>query len=700
MPQNLASFFAPQGVALIGASPRRDKISYGVLRNLLQHGYQGYVYPVNPRYQDIDGLTCYPDIAGVPDPVDLAVTILPAKLTPGILEACGQRGLKGVVIVSGGFKETGPDGATIEAECLTIAKKYNLRLIGPNCVGTMDSHTGLNTTFIEGMPEPGHIAFLSQSGGVCAGIIDYIKGQHIGFSRFVSLGNEADITETDMIEYLADDLNTRVIAVYVEGITHGARFMQVARRVTRHKPIVLLKGGRTEAGTRAVSSHTGSIAGSEAAYDAAFHQSGIIEVDSIHALFDVSVALAYQPLPAGNRVLVLSNSGGPAALAADNLASRGMMLPQLTPATADILKTRLDPVAQIDNPTDMLGGAGPDEYAFVIPHLLADPNVDAVLVTTVPHILLKGEDVATKVCQVAARATKPVIACFVGDQSVAEARQILHQHHLPMYTFPETASHALQAMWQYAQWRQHPLLEASVQIDTNPQKVKQILSKTNGNQTLGEADTRPMFAAYHIPVIAGHVAHTPAEAAKIADNLGYPVVLKIISPDILHKSDAGGILLNLNHAAAVTTAYQNLLQNVKTIHPSARLEGVLVEAMAPPGTEVIVGMRRDPQFGPLMMFGLGGIYVELLSDVSFRVAPISREEALAMVRETKAGQLLAGQRGQQPADINAVADCIMHLSQLALDFPQIQEVEVNPLLVLPQGQGAIALDGRAILAKN
>jgi acetyltransferase len=462
----------------------------------------------------------------------------------------------------------------------------------------------------------------------------------------------------------------------------------------------LLKGGRTKAGTRAVSSHTGSIAGSEAAYDAAFHQSGVIEVDSIHALFDVSVALACQPLPAGNRVLVLSNSGGPAALAADNLDSHGLVLPQLTGATIDTLQSKLDPTIQIDNPLDMLGGAGPDEYDFVIPQVLADPNVDAVLVIAVPHLLMKATDVAAAICRVAANNTKPIVTCFVGDQSVTEARQLLHQNRIPMYNFPETASHALQAMWHYAQWRQHPLIDASTQIDTNPQEVKQILAKTNGDKSLGEAATRPMLAAYRIPVIAGNVAHTATEAVKIANEMGYPVALKIISPDILHKSDAGGILLNLNNADAVAAAFQSLLQNVKIARPSARLEGVLVEAMAPAGTEVIVGMRRDPQFGPLMMFGLGGIYVELLSDVSFRVAPLSREEALAMVHETKAGQLLAGQRGRQPADINAVADCIVHLSQLALDFPQIQEVEVNPLLVLPQGQGAIALDGRAILSKN
>jgi acetyltransferase len=322
------------------------------------------------------------------------------------------------------------------------------------------------------------------------------------------------------------------------------------------------------------------------------------------------------------------------------------------------------------------------------------------MVIAVPHLLMKAADVAAAICRVVASSTKPIVTCFVGDQSVVEARQILHKNNIPMYNFPETAGHALQAMWHYAQWRQHPLIEVSTQLDTNPQEVKQILAKTNGDKALGEVDTRPMLAAYRIPVIAGHVAHTPREAAKIANEIGYPVALKIISPDILHKSDAGGILLNLNNADAVAAACQSLLQHVKTAQPSARLEGVLVEAMAPAGTEVIVGMRRDPQFGPLMMFGLGGIYVELLSDVSFRVAPLSREEALAMVRETKAGQLLAGQRGRQAADINAVADCIVHLSQLALDFPQIQEVEVNPLLVLPQGQGAIALDGRAVLSKN
>ncbi len=700
MIQNLTSFFAPQGVALIGASAQPDKLSYGVLRNLRQYGYQGRVYPVNPRYKSIDDLICYPDISDVPDPVDLAVILLPAQLIPQIIDSCGRRGLKGIIIISGGFKEMGTAGAVLEAECVAIAQQYQMRLLGPNCVGTMDSHTGLNTTFIEGMPEPGHIAFLSQSGGVCAGIIDYIRGQQIGFSRFVSLGNEADIDETDMIELLADDVNTRVIVLYVEGIANGPRFMEVARRVTPKKPIVLLKGGRTEAGTRAVSSHTGSIAGTEAAYEAAFQQCGIIEVDTIHALFDVSLALACQPLPAGNRIFVLSNSGGPMALAADNLDSQGLALPPLSPSIAAVLRKRLDPVIRVDNPTDMLGGAGPDEYAFVIPEVLDDLQIDAMMVIAVPHLLMKAADVAVKVCEAAEQSAKPVVACFVGDQSVADARQILHRHQIPMYTFPETASAVLRAMWQYAKWRQHPLDMQAELHDVNPRQVEKILTRSNGDNSLGEVETRPLLAAYRIPVIVGNIARSPAEAVEIAAEVGYPVALKIISPDILHKSDAGGVELNLNTPAAITTAYHNLLQKIKTTHPTARIEGVLVEAMAPAGTEVIVGMRRDPQFGPLLMFGLGGIYVELLKDVSFRVAPLSREEAVAMVRETKAGQLLAGLRGQPPADIDAVADCILHLSQLALDFPQLQEIEVNPLLVLPKGQGVVALDGRAILSKN
>jgi acetyl coenzyme A synthetase (ADP forming)-like protein len=700
MTNDLRPFFSPRGIALIGASANPKKIGHGVLRNLTQYSCQGHIYPVNPHYQQLIGWPCYPDIASVPEPVELAVIVLPAELTPAILKACGEQGVKAAVIISGGFKEVGPVGATLEDNCVTIARHYGMRLIGPNCVGTIDPNTGLNTTFIAGMPKPGRIGFLSQSGGVCGGIIDYIIGQYIGFSCFVSLGNEADVTETDVIEYLGQDPQTHVIAVYVEGITDGIHFMEVARQVTRYKPIVLLRAGRTEAGGKAVSSHTGAIAGSNAAYQAVFHQCGIIEAHSIRELFDISLALASQPLPSGNRVFVLSNSGGPAALAADCLSTQDICLPELAPHTKATLREGLDPVIKIANPTDMLGGAGPREYEFALPVVLADPGIDAVLVILVPHLLLDPTEAALKICRVAKYATKPVLTCFVGDHTVDKARQILHEQHLPMYSFPETTSRALSAMVQYATWRDHQTGETPPKLKVNRLAVRQLLIKEKPAQILGEASTRPLLTAYEIPVIPGSVAHSLEEATDIANELGYPVVLKIVSPDILHKSEAGGIILNLKDVAAVTAAYRQLMQNAASANPDARREGVLVEAMAPQGYEVIVGIRRDPQFGPLIMFGLGGIYVELFRDVSFRVAPISRGEALAMIQETKAGRLLSGLRGQETADINALADCILHLSQLALDFPEIEEAEINPLLVLARGKGAMALDGRILLSSN
>jgi acetyl coenzyme A synthetase (ADP forming)-like protein len=696
MAHSLVPFFAPRGVAVIGASPNPGKISHGVWHNLTQSGYQGDVYPVNPRYPELAGFPCYPDITDVPDPLDLVVIVLPAPLTPPIVKACGRRGIKAAVIISGGFKEIGPAGAALEAECLALARRHGMRLIGPNCVGIMDLTSALNTTFLTGAPPPGRVGFVSQSGGVCSGGIAYLTGKNIGMSRFVSLGNEADVTETDVIEYLADDPHTGVIAVYVEGIKDGPRLMKVARRVTPHKPIVMLKAGRTAAGGRAVSSHTGALAGSAEACRAAFRQCGIIEAGSMSELFDLSLAMACQPLPAGKRVFVLTNSGGPAALAADTLSAQGLTLPHVSQPTKTALRARLCADIQLANPIDMLGGAGPAEFEFALPHILADSQIDAVLVIVVPHLLLDATETACKIGRVAEFSAKPVLTCFVGDRNVDEARRILHQHNLPMYCFPEIAAQTLSAMSRHANWRQKTNGDAPPPtLTVDRAAVRHVLAQSNATRALGEADTRPILTAYRIPVIPGQVAHSSAEAVDIAAALGGPVALKIVSLDILHKSDAGGIRLNLTGAAAVTAAYRDLMTVAAVTQPRARINGALVEAMAPPGHEVIVGMRRDPQFGPLLMFGLGGIYVELLTDVSFRVAPINRAEALAMIRETKAGKLLSGLRGQPPADINAAANCLLSLSQLALDFPEIVEVEVNPLRVLEHG--AVALDGRIIL---
>jgi len=697
MPHDLLPFFAPRGVAIVGASASPTKLSFGILRNMTLYGYTGQIAPVNPRADEILGLKCYPDIASVPDPVDLAVVVLPAPNIPDVLEACGQRGIRAVTIISGGFKEVGEGGASMERTCLEIAARYGMRLVGPNCVGTLDLYTGLNTTFINGVPEKGGIGFVSQSGAVGGGVVDLLRGKKVGFSNFASLGNEADVTESDVIEYLGEDEHTRVIAVYVEMIRDGRRFIDVARKVTAKKPVILLKAGRTSAGARAVSSHTGSLAGAHTAYQAAFAQSGVIEVDTVAELFDLALALDFQPLPQGERVALLTNAGGPAALASDSLAANGMQMADLSAETKALLRQNLNPAAQVGNPVDMLGGAEPPEYAMALKSVLADPGVDMAIPILVPQALVDTVEVARQISLVAKAQSKPVVACFMGEVSVGGARQVLHENGVPMYVYPESTGQVLGAMRRYSLWRNRTVEEITPPEGIDPAAARKCLDEAKSIAALGEVSTRPLLAAYGIPLVAGGVAASAQEAQTIATRIGFPVVMKIVSPDILHKSEAGGIRLNLGDGLAVIAAYDRLLGDVARRLPQARLDGALVEAMAPKGQEVIVGMKRDPNFGPLLMFGLGGIYVELFSDVAFRVAPVSRGEALAMIYQTRAGRLLTGFRGLPEADLDAVVDTILRLGQLALDFPEIEEVEINPLLVFPKGHGALALDCRAIL---
>lgn len=700
MRSDLAPFFSPKGVAIIGASSNPNKLSYGLFKNLTSYGFNGNIYPVNPKATKILGLQCYPTVADVPDPVDLAVIALPAPLVKDVVTDIGERGIKAAIIISGGFKEVGSDGIDLENQILGIAHSYGMRLIGPNCVGTVDLYTGLNTTFIDGMPDKGGIGFLSQSGAVLGGVVSLFIDKHVGFSHLASLGNEADVTETDVIEYLASDPNVKVISAYVEEIREGQRFIKLAREISRNKPIVLLKAGRTEAGARAVSSHTGSIAGSMSAYQAAFKQAGVITANSLNELFEISLALDYQPAPKGKRTVILTNSGGPAALASDALAFNGLSLQDLTSETKSALRKHLNPAAGVSNPVDMLGGAAPEDYGMALRTLLADAHVDSVIVILVPTSLIDPVDIANQIIDAAKDTDKPVLTCFIADKAVIGAREVLHTNRIPMYTAPESAARALSAMYFYDQWLQASDDSISSDLEIDRDSATILMEEARGQEALGEADTRPLLEAYGIHVIQGLVAHSAQEAAMIASGIGKPVALKIVSPDILHKSDVGGIILNLDTPHSVSEAYEQMMRMIQAKLPKANLEGVLVEEMAPPGSEVIIGMRRDPSFGPLVMFGMGGIFVELFKDVAFRVAPFDRKQAEQMIAETKAGTVLAGYRGQPKADLNAIVDVILKLSQLALDFPQIEEIEINPLSVGPEGQGAIALDGRVILSKK
>jgi acetate---CoA ligase (ADP-forming) len=697
MTSDLAPFFSPKGVAIVGASTDPTKLSHGILKNMTLYGYQGGIYPVNPKADQILGLTAYPDIAAVPDPLDLAVVVLPAPMTPAVLRACGERGIKAVIIISGGFKEVGGSGIALENECRQIAESYQMRLIGPNCVGTMDLYTGLNTTFIEGMPAKGSIGFVSQSGAVCGGVVDLIADKGIGFSHFASLGNELDVDETDVIAYFDQHPQVKVIAAYVEAITNGERFLRVVGEVSRRKPVVLLKAGRTDAGAKAVSSHTGSLAGSYAAYQAAFKQAGVIEVEDIVSLFDVAWALSCQPLPSGNRAVIFTNSGGPAALASDSLASHGFALGEITPEKQGQLAEKLNPSAQVANPVDMLGGAEADEFEHCFQILKDDPGIDVFLPMLVPQSLVNPADIAHVIVKNAQMTDKTVLACMVGEQSLAEARSVLHGNGVPMSVYPDVPGKVLGAMLAYRTWLNSSPSKRFEFPGINRAAVESQLDQREMH-AFGEAETRPIMADYGFNLVPGCLVEDADAGVTAAEALGYPVVLKIVSPQILHKSDLGGIALNLGSAEELRIAIDSMLAHIRSAAPEAEIKGYLVQKMAPKGMEVIVGMRRDPSFGPLMMFGLGGVYVELFKDVGFGVAPMTVDQARTMIATTKAGQLLQGYRGGLIYDIEAVVDVIGRLSQLALDHPSIAEVEVNPLLVLPEGQGAMVLDARMILS--
>ncbi len=694
----LHAFFSPSGVAIIGASRDQNKLGYGVVKNLHDCGYRGGIYPVNPRGGEILGYPCYPSVLDVPDPVDLAVLIVPVAATPSVMEDCGKRGVRAAIVVSGGFRESGPDGARIEAEVASVARRYGMRLMGPNCIGVIDTTTPLDTSFVA-MPQPGNIGFFSQSGAICGGLINWTRGRRIGFSRFISLGNQADVNETDILEFLAGDSHTKVLAAYLEGVSDGVRFTTVARRVSAEKPIVVLKVGGTKDGTRAVSSHTGALAGSEQAYQAAFAQAGIIRAGTVEELLDWCHALSTQPLPAGDGMAVLTNAGGPGVLAVDALQRAGLHLATLDAPTLAALQARFPPECALHNPVDLLAAADAAGYSDALHMLLADRNVSGVVVLHVPHVLVDAPRVLEAIGATAQGQTKPVVTSLFGDYAGTPELEALARHDLPHFPSPERASSALGTLRRYGRWREQPAATDAELTGINRQSAATIVNcvRRSGRRNFVEAEARALLSLYGIPVPPGSLATTAQEAVEAAEQAGYPVVLKISSPEILHKSDIGGVALNLASARAVRSAFREIMARARQGFPNADIWGVQVAGMVSGGQEIIVGATRDPQFGHLLMFGLGGILVEVLGDVSFRVAPLSRLDALGMMQETRAYRLLQGVRGQPAADTEAIADCLLRVSRLVTDFPEIEELDINPLTVRGVGQGAIALDARVVL---
>lgn len=684
----LEPFFNPRGVAIIGASTDPHKLGYGVVRNLVEYHYRGPVYPVNPSATELLGYRCYPALASVPDPVDLAVVVVPAPAVVEMVEECGTRGIKHVIVVSGGFAETGPEGAAREKTLAAVGRKYGMRIIGPNCIGTIDTHTPVNTTFVIGMPVVGDIGFVSQSGAMCAVVIDWARGAAVGFSRIVSLGNQVDVNETEMIAALASDPQTRVITSYIEGVSDGRAFMDVAREAARKKPMIVLKAGFGASGAKAVASHTGALAGRSEAYTAAFRDCGVLHACTMEQLFDWARALAWQPLPAGDRVAVLTNAGGPGILAVDALEAAGLRLAPLTDETRAYLKPRLPAAGSLENPVDILAGSGPGTYAVALDALLSDPTVDAALVIQAPQDWFLPTSLAEVVSEVAAAHHKPVLTSIMGLASVDKALAILHQKRMPNFAFPERAASTLAAMVARRRW-----------LDSSPgiPPVLDGLDRKKAGMALGSAKFFDAIASYGITVPATRLARGADEAASIAGELGFPVVLKLASKEITHKSDVGGVRLNLAGANEVRGAFKLMMTDVQHKHPDAHIDGCWIQKMYGSGQELIVGVRRDPQFGPLVIVGTGGTEVELTRDISTGIAPLSEDRASYMLDRTRAGVKLKGWRETPPGDRPAVINVMLRLSRLATDFPEIAELEINPLLVFANGGGAIALDVRGVL---
>ncbi|MEW6566617.1 MAG: acetate--CoA ligase family protein [Chloroflexota bacterium] len=698
---SLECFFRPRSVAVIGASSDSRKLGHAVLANLVSGGFLRdgrQVYPINPKGGTILGQKAYASVAEVPEAIDLAILVIPYMQVPEALRACGEKRIPGAIVISAGFREAGREGLEREQELVHISRAYGIRLIGPNCLGVIDTVTPLNASFSAGMPPAGPMAFMSQSGALGTAILDWAQAGRLGMSKFVSLGNKADVDEVDLLREWMNDETSRVVLCYIEGLPDGQEFMRVARQVSKVKPIVAIKSGVTQAGARAVTSHTGSLAGSEQAYQAAFHQAGVVRVTSLEDLFDCARAFGYLPPLRSDRIAIVTNAGGPGILATDALERAGLRLARFDPERIRTLEKFLPDAASAANPVDVLGDARADRYRFALEQVCADPHVDGVLVILTPQAMTEIEDTARAVAEVARQASVPIVACFMGEARVSAGVAVLEANRLPNFPYPERAARVLKAMSTYRSYQAEPLPQFE-SLPLDHERIRQTLDQSlaEGRVTVGEAEARQVLVACGLRIPSAELAATPEEAIEIASRIGYPVVLKVASPDILHKTDVGGVRLGLENADGVRDAFDLITYRARRYLPEARLWGCLVQKMVPPGLEVLIGMNRDPQFGPLVTFGLGGIYVETLRDVAFRVAPFSRQQAEDMLGEIRARTILDGVRGKPPVDKQDLVEALLRIGHLVIDFPEIAELDINPYVVYEQGKGGQALDMRMVI---
>lgn len=677
------SLFYPESIAVFGATPKKGRIGNTILKNLKSE-FRGELYAVNPNYDEVEGVKCFRNARSLPR-VDLAVVVTPARTVPEILEEIGKKGIKNAVVISAGFREAGVEGLRLENKVREVAKKYGINLVGPNCLGIINTGIGLNATFAREIPDKGRIAFLSQSGAFILAVIDWAKQNGIGFGKVISLGNKAVMDEVDFLRYLAGDEETDVVILYLESVSRGREFMKAVESVFREKPVIVLKSGRTESGSKAASSHTGSLAGNYEIYRAAFEQCGAINAETVEELFDFALILSRYRR--AGKLAIITNSGGPGVIASDFADIHGLEMARFESKTVERLREVLPPHSGFYNPVDILGDADAERFSRALRILEEDRNVGFILTILTPSATLDFLRCAEEVV----KTRKPVVTCFMGGRSIMDALEITRAHGIPNFFDPEKAIRAIKAVAEYERMAgkkkgEHP------HIAVERDRVREFFGKYDSGYVGLEA--MELLSAYGIPVARWGIARTPEEAKEIADEIGYPVVLKVVSPDIIHKSDAGGVRLNVGEDE-VEREFREMMLNLERKFPNARIDGVLVQEMVGEGVEVIVGMKRDPSFGPVVMFGLGGIFVEVFRDVTFRVAPLTREDAMEMIKKVRAYRILSGYRSVRRADVDALADVLVRVSTLAIENESVVEMDLNPVKVMEKG--CVVVDVRIAL---
>ncbi len=691
---DLSVFFTAKSIAVVGASNKKGKVGYDVVHNLIQFGYPGKIIPINPKSKEIQGIKAYKKLSEYPDKIELVFISVPTKFVIDVIEEMGQLDIKHVVIITAGFKETGAEGAKLEQKLGETLKKYGIRAIGPNVVGIMDAHTPLNGSFASRMPLKGNLGFLSQSGALITGILDWSLNEGLGFSKFISLGNKLDINEVDLIKFLGDDDKTHAILAYLESVSDGDKFIKVAKSVSEKKPIIVIKSGSSKAGARAASSHTGSMSGANTAYNAAFEKSGVIRAQSVQELFDTATAFSTQPLPDGPNLCIITNAGGPGIIATDFAESVGLNLSILSPETIEYLQANLPPAAATYNPVDVLGTGTAVEYSLALKAVLGDKNVNMVLIIMTPQGMTEPVKTAEEIIELHKQfPKKPIAVAYMGGVDLSEGTKILKASGIPTFAFPERGITSLNGLWKYSKIRleRNQYLLKPEKFEVDKEKVNEIFQSVvnKGRVTLLGSEAIAVGHAYGIPAPRTYTAFSLNEAVRFANEIGYPVVMKIASPDITHKTDIGGIKIGVKNDAEVKRYFTQMMTAGRKYHPDTRVLGVDIQEMSKVGKELILGVSKDPQFGHMLMIGSGGIYANYQKDVSFGIAPINKIEAKRMLEKTRIHRILLGVRGENPSDVNSTIETLQRISQLVSDFPEILELDINPLFVFEDGINAV-----------